>query len=202
MSEKREEIIESAALLMQSKGYENTNLSDILEAAKIGKGQFYYYFSSKHELGLAVIDYFFTSFNKQLLENILSSKRSPEIKFNEMIRWVVEHHRSREAKCGCVFGNFAIEMSEHDEDFRKKIRGFFELWIEKLKLVFEKMIDSMDSEDTFEANKLAQGIVAMLEGGILIMKNKQDISVLEDVAELAKYLVNTFVDSHSCKKEK
>lgn len=201
MSEKREEIIESAALLMQSKGYENTKLSDILEAGKIGKGQFYHYFSSKHELGLAVIDYFFTSFNKELLENILSSNRSPEIKFNEMLQWVVEHHRSRKAKCGCVFGNFAIEMSEHDEIFRQKIRGFFELWIEKLKLVLEGMISSTDSKDVFQANKLAEGIVSMLEGGILIMKNKQDICVLENVAELAKYLVNTFVESHSYKKE-
>jgi TetR/AcrR family transcriptional regulator, transcriptional repressor for nem operon len=86
MSEKCEEIIEAATQLMQSKGYENTNLSDILMEAKIGKGQFYHYFLSKHELGLEVIDYFFRSFNRELLESILSSKKSPEIKFNEMLQ--------------------------------------------------------------------------------------------------------------------
>jgi TetR/AcrR family transcriptional repressor of nem operon len=197
LSEKRKEIIKSAALLMQSKGYENTKLSDILEAGQIGKGQFYHYFSSKRELGLAVIDYFFSSFNRELLENILSSQKSPESKLNEMLEWVVENHRVKEAKCGCVFGNFAIEMSEHDEEFRKKIREVFEVWIEKLKLVLNGMIKSSEPTDSSEIDKLAQGIVAMLEGGILIMKSKQDIEVLKNVTELVRYLVNTFVQSHS-----
>lgn len=201
MSDKRQEIIKVAALLMQSKGYENTKISEILEAAQIGKGQFYYYFSSKRELGLEVLDYFFASFNSELLENILSCQKSPEIRFNEMLEWVVENQKSMKARCGCVFGNFAIEMSEHDEGFRKKVREVFEIWIEKLKLVLAAMIRSSDTVDSFELDRLAQGIVALLEGGILMMKNKQDINVLKNVAELARALVNIFVQAHSYIKE-
>lgn len=200
MLQKRQKIIESAALLMRSKGYSNTKLSDILEMGQIGKGQFYYYFSSKREMGLAVIDYFFDSFNKELIESILCSQKSPETRFNEMLEYVVEDQKLKEAKCGCLFGNFAVEMSEHDEGFRKKIREVFEVWVAELKLVLEGMIKSYEPIDSFETYKLAQGIVAMIEGGILIMKNKQDINVLKDVTELSRYLVNTFVQSHSYKK--
>ena len=200
MSQKREEIIKTAAILMRSKGYENTKLSDILEEGPFGKGQFYYYFSSKREVGLAVIDYFFESFNSELLECILSSKKSPEIRFNEMLEYVVEDQKLKEAKCGCIFGNFAVEMSEHDEGFRKKISEVFELWVLKLKLVFDEMIKSSEPKNSFETYILAQGIVAMLEGGILIMKNKQDIEVLKGVTELSRYLVNTFVREHTYKK--
>jgi len=197
LSQRRQEIIESAALLMQSKGYESTKLSDILEMGQIGKGQFYYYFSSKRELGLAVIDYFFSSFNQELLENILSSPKSPEIRFNEMLEWVVEHHQSKQAKCGCVFGNFTLEMSEHDEGFRNKVSEVFEAWKGKLKPVLEGMISSSTTMDPRELDKLAQGIVAMLEGGILIMKSKQDIQVLKNITELVKNLVNSYISSRS-----
>ncbi len=196
LSDKRKEIVEASSALMRSKGYENTALSDILEASQIGKGQFYHYFSSKHELGLAVIDYFFESFNEELFENILSSKKSPEVRFNEMLEWVIRRHRARETKCGCIFGNFAAEMSEHDEEFRQRVQKVFDIWIEKLKLVLEEMIKSAKSIESFEAQKLAQGIVAMLEGGILIMKNKQDIKVLENMTDLAKDMVNNFIKVH------
>lgn len=196
MSEKRKEIIQASVALMRSKGYENTALSDILEAGQIGKGQFYHYFSSKHELGLAVIDYFFESFNEELFENILGSEKSAEVRFNEMLEWVIRRHQARETKCGCIFGNFAAEMSEHDEEFREKVQKVFEIWIEKLKLVLEEMVKSVKPIESFEVQKLAQGIVAMLEGGILIMKNKQDIKVLEDMADLARDMVNNFIKVH------
>ncbi|AHV97962.1 TetR/AcrR family transcriptional regulator [Paenibacillus sabinae] len=196
MSQKRQEIIESAALLIHSKGYESTKLSDILEASKTGKGQFYYYFSSKHELGLAVIDYFFSSFNRELLENILSSRKSPEVRLNEMLEWMVESHNAKESKCGCVFGNLAVEMSEHDEEFRKKVGGVFEAWTEKVKLVLMEMFKSSEPIAPLEVEKLAQGVVAMLEGGLLMMKNKQDIDVFKNMTELVRSLVKNFASSH------
>lgn len=50
-------------------------------------------------------------------------------------------HQAREIKCGCIFGNFAAEVSEHDEEFRQKVQKVFEIWIEKLQLVLEDMAD-------------------------------------------------------------
>lgn len=191
----------AAAALMHSKGYENTKLSDILEAAQIGKGQFYHYFSSKHELGLAVIDYFYSNWNRRLMEEILSSRKDPETRFNEMLEWIVKNHRSNQAKCGCVFGNLAIEMSEHDETFRQKVKAVFETWVGNLKPVLAGMIKAPSRAEPAELDKLAQGIVAMLEGGILLMKSKQDIEVLINVTDLVRFLVNAFVQKHSFEKK-
>jgi len=196
MSNKRQQIIEVAAALMHSKGYENTKISDILDAAQLGKGQFYHYFSSKHELGLAILDHFFANWNRRLMENVLSSQQDPKIKFDAMFESIIELHRNNQAKCGCVFGNLAIEMSEHDEIFRKKLEAVFDIWTEKLKQVFDNMISPVQVESS-ETGKLAQGIVAMIEGGILLMKNKQDISTLVNVAEQAKILVDCFVQRHT-----
>ncbi|MDR3563924.1 MAG: TetR/AcrR family transcriptional regulator [Negativicutes bacterium] len=201
MSNKRQDIVAATAALMHSKGYENTKLSDILETAEIGKGQFYHYFSSKHELGLAVIDFFFDNWKQRVATNILSSEKDPEIRFNEMLEWVVNNQMSRQAKCGCVFGNLAIEMSEHDETFRQKVNVIFETWVEKLKPILAGMVKSPSRAEPQEIDKLAQGIVAMLEGGILLMKSKQDIDVLINVTDLVRYLVNTFVKDHSFEKK-
>ena len=108
-----------------------------------------------------------------------------------MLEWVVATHRSNSAKCGCVFGNLAIEMSEHDELFRQKIKAIFDLWTEKLKPIVAGMIAAPYREDPAVVNQLAQGIVAMLEGGILLMKSRQDIEVLTNMTNLIKTLVNS-----------
>ena len=195
MSNKRQEIIKLAAGLMHSKGYENTKLSDILEAADIGKGNFYHYFTSKQELGLAVLDHVFSYWNYCLLENILSSEKDPVVKFDEMLEWVVNQQKQNHAKFGCVFGNLAVEMSEHDEVFRRKVESVFDKWTEKLAVVFGEMISSPAVAREKVLN-FAQAIVAMLEGGILLMKSKQNIAVLENVAELARANVKQFVQQY------
>ena len=197
MSCKRQQIIGATAQLMHSQGYESTTLSDIMGAAQIGKGQFYHYFSSKHELGLAVVDYAFEGWNQRLLENILDSQKDPESKFNEMLEWVVQQQKRNQAKYGCVFGNLAVEMSEHDEEFRQKLKMVFEKWIDKLTHVLVEIIKPLSQAESAEINKLAQGIVAMLEGGILLMKSKQDIAVLVNITDLARGLVKNFMQRHT-----
>ena len=200
MSDKREQIIEATVVLMHSKGYGNTKLSDILDVAQIGKGQFYYYFHSKHELGLAVLDHYFSSFNRLLLENILSSQKDAKIKFNDMLEWIVKQNKLNQVKCGCMFGNLAIEMSEHDEVFRQRLESVFEKWVDKLKPVLADLVSPFPVKDA-EIDKLAYGIIAMFEGGILLMKSKQDINVLINVTELTRTLVKCFVQQHTLQKD-
>lgn len=200
MLNKRQEIVVSAAALMHSKGYENTKLADILDAAQIGKGQFYHYFSSKHELGLAVLDHFFHNWNQRLMEKILGSDKDPETKINEMLDWVIEQQQRNQAKCGCVFGNLAVEMSEHDEDFRRKLEAVFETWVNKLKPVLAEMISPVQA-DPGEVSKMAQGIVAMIEGGILLMKSKQDLNVLVHITDQIKFLIKSFVQEQRRRRE-
>lgn len=189
---KRQEIVVAAAALMHSRGYESTKLADILEAAQIGKGQFYHYFDSKHELGLAVLDYRFAKWNQRLMEEILSSAKEPATKINEMLDWVIEQQRRNEAKCGCVFGNLAVEMSEHDEAFRRKLAFVFETWVDKVRPVLAAMILPAQANPA-EVDKMAQSIVAMIEGAILLMKSKQDLTVLINTADQIKFLIHCFV---------
>src|SRR5438132_10072894 len=48
--ERREQLIECAARLFAERGYHPTSVADIVEALGVGKGVFYWYFTSKQEL--------------------------------------------------------------------------------------------------------------------------------------------------------
>ncbi|TWK45967.1 Transcriptional regulator AcuR [Bacillus paralicheniformis] len=44
--------------------------------------------------------------------------------------------------------------------------------------------------DSFDTKKDAQAIVAMIEGGILLMKNQQNVNFLSDIIEVIRKQFN------------
>lgn len=51
-------LIETAAELFIKNGYSKTGINDILQKSNMSKGSFYFYFSSKKDLGLEVANYY------------------------------------------------------------------------------------------------------------------------------------------------
>lgn len=183
---KQQEIITISRELIYSKGYHTTYISDILDAASIGKGQFYHYFSSKHDLGLAVVEDLVKEWDQEVFLEIFQSKFDPITKLNKMLEKLLEWHADEEGKSGCPVGNLAIEMSEHDEAFRVKIQYIFDRWISSIKETLDELVKQGYFLSTMDSQKHAQSIVAMLEGGMLLVKNQKDISFLQSVLDVIR----------------
>lgn len=55
--ETKDRILEAAMTVFGEKGYHNATMAEIAEAAAVGKGTLYWYFSSKEELFSAMVDH-------------------------------------------------------------------------------------------------------------------------------------------------
>jgi TetR/AcrR family transcriptional repressor of nem operon len=187
---RKQEIISIARNIIHTKGYQATSVSDILNASNIGKGQFYHYFSSKYDLGLAVVEDLIHEWDGQLINGILKSEEEPKSKLNKMLDWATTFHAEIEKKRGCPIGNLAIEMSEHDETFRVKIQQFFDRWFLGIEVVLDEMIKQNQLDPAIDIKKSAQTIVAMIEGGVLLMKNQQDTKLLQNVFDVIRKQYN------------
>ena len=51
----RQRLVDAMASLLWEKGYAATSPRDVMAAAKVGQGSFYYHFSGKHELAVAAL---------------------------------------------------------------------------------------------------------------------------------------------------
>lgn len=189
---KKQEIISIAREVIHSKGYHATSISDILHAAQIGKGQFYHYFSSKYDLGLTVVEDLIKEWDQTLIIDILQSTDEPKSKLNMMFDWAIKSHAEMDKKSGCPVGNLAIELSEHEEEFRVRINQFFNRWIGAIEVILEEMMEKNKLDSTIDAKKNAQAIIALIEGGILLMKNEQDVQLLINVIDVARKHFNLF----------
>ena len=54
----RSRILEVGSTIIHQKGFNNTGIQEILDKAGVPKGSFYFYFKSKEDFGLALIDQF------------------------------------------------------------------------------------------------------------------------------------------------
>ncbi len=51
-------LLEAGCRIMREKGYSNTGIQEVLGSTGVPKGSFYYYFDSKEDFALQIIDHF------------------------------------------------------------------------------------------------------------------------------------------------
>ena len=186
----REAILDAASRLIHVHGYNHTSLDDVLRESGVGKGNFYYHFKSKEDLGYAILDQIIGSFLERTLEPCFSD---PEGQALAQIRCfldrLLETQRARNCVGGCPLGNLAAELSDVHEGFRARLTSVFAAWRERLTLVLRTAQSRGTVDGACRPEAVADFLVASLEGAILLTKLTKDIAVMERcVAETKRYL--------------
>jgi AcrR family transcriptional regulator len=120
--DKRTRLIETAMKLAYERGFRETSLADIAEAARVPVGNVYYYFKTKEELGEAVVERRLTQF-RELREEIdrLGSPKKRLLAFVESIHG----NRERLARGGCPLGSLCSELHKEGGALAKKSAALF-----------------------------------------------------------------------------
>jgi len=186
----REVIVRAATRLMHVHGYNGTSLDDVLRESGVGKGNFYYYFKSKEDLGHAILDRVVDGLIGRTLEPCFSDPTAaPLAQIRCFLGKVVEAQRERNCVGGCALGNLAAELSDVHEGFRTRLADVFSAWRARLTAALAEGQRRGDVGPGCEPETVAQFLVAALEGAILMTKVTKDITVLEScVGEVGRYL--------------
>ena len=186
----RDQILDAAARLIHLRGYHGTSLDDVLRESGVGKGNFYYYFRSKEDLGFAIIDRVVERFLERTLEPaFVDPTADPLDQVRAFLDRLLEVQRQRNCVGGCPMGNLACELSDVHEGFRQRLADIFERWRVMLAATLERGRESGRLRADLDAASAAGFVVAALEGAILMAKVTKDISVMEKcVVELKHHL--------------
>jgi TetR/AcrR family transcriptional repressor of nem operon len=186
----RDQILDAAARLIHLRGYHGTSLDDVLRESGVGKGNFYYYFRSKEDLGFAIIDRVVERFLELTLEPaFVDLTADPLDQVRAFLDRLLDVQRQRNCVGGCPMGNLASELSDVHEGFRQRLADIFERWRVMLATTLERGRESGRLRADLDAGSAAGFVVAALEGAILMAKVTKDISVMEKcVAELKHHL--------------
>ena len=121
-------LLETGKQLFLAKGYSSTGIEAVVQAAGVPKGSFYYYFGSKEEFGLQVIDRFAeearANFERCQGEHEPAAARAVPALTSR--RSAARARSRRSARTGCLVGNLSQEMAAQSEAFRIRLEEIFE----------------------------------------------------------------------------
>ncbi len=175
----RERILETGAKIIHRKGFNNTGIQEILSAAEVPKGSFYFYFKSKEDFGLQVIDHFsgrFALLAKEILED--ASVRPLE-RIHRILEWFMDFFKSNDYSCGCPVGNLAQEMGDLSPTFREKLRVAIDEMADSYSKVLAEAKRAGDIASFLDVRETAYFIVASWHGALIRMKLVRSLEPLE-----------------------
>ncbi len=183
-------IVETAQQLFHLKGFSNTSIDDIIKKSGVKKGNLYFYFKSKDELGYAVLNRFTEDF-MQSHQHLAAKPGRPLQKIYGMLDRMEQSLREKNCRGGCPFGNFAIEMSDIHEGFRKRVEKVFDAWTLQLQEVLDSAKQDGELNRSLDTQALAQLLVAAMEGATMLAKTKKDTKAFRNCARSLRFLLDS-----------
>ena len=177
----RQRILEAAGRLFYRHGYHATGLDTIIREAGITKGNFYYYFKSKEALALAVLEWHFELTSRETKALLEQRKLGPLASLFAMLEGIAarQHVQAEEgAICGCLFGNFTLEMGADSDPVRRKVASIFEHYHKTIAAMLRQARKAGELPDDLDPDSEAHVILSLIEGAILLDKSKQQIEAL------------------------
>ncbi|MBN2161180.1 MAG: TetR/AcrR family transcriptional regulator [Spirochaetes bacterium] len=183
----RARVLDRAIALINRKGVGNTSIQDIIDNTGVKKGNLYFHFSSKDELGLSII----MEARDRYFEYLSKSVTSPDPlgKINDVLRAVLEYHRGRGFIGGCIFGNTALEMADSGEEYADLVRDIFDRWTNILAGFIREAKKRGDLPSAVRPASLARHIVAVMEGSIMLARLYKRGDAIEDGIQYIRTLL-------------
>jgi TetR/AcrR family transcriptional regulator, transcriptional repressor for nem operon len=173
----RERLLQAASREVYRHGFQSAGIDAILAATNVTKGALYHHFENKEALGHAIIEEIIAKLprDRWLLPLQRSQDKDPIDALIGIVRAIPA--RPEDVRNGCPLVNLAQEMSQLDEQFRKRLERIFHAWQEGIALALRRGQDQGTVRRDLDPEEIASFLVAMVEGYEVLAKNAQDAKV-------------------------
>lgn len=129
---RKQQILDAALDIIVNKGYEGSSMSDIVEKTKLSKGAIYWYFSSKKEVYLSLVNHWVFQYSATL-NHIVEYDQPAAKQLEELFTYFIKQYEDHPIvfKALAEFWSIAGRDTEFKEKF-DKVYSEFLLLIEKI----------------------------------------------------------------------
>jgi TetR/AcrR family transcriptional repressor of nem operon len=182
----KERLILAARDLFWSSGYEATSLSEIVKKAEVNTGSLYYFFKTKEDLLLAVLDWYMENLFPQLIQPIIAHINDPI----ERVFALLDGYRKALVATGCTYGcpigNLTLELGDSLPRAREKLAKNFEGW----RLWVRNFLEEAGPRfpENLDRNEVAMFVLTVMEGSVMQSRAHQNLEPFDaGVRQLRTY---------------
>lgn len=188
-SETRQHILDVASALMTHKGYSSVGLAEIVAAANVPKGSFYYYFKSKEEFGQALLEQYFYDYLATVDTLLMGATPAAKRLVNYFQYWA-------QSQCSdlptdkCLVVKLGAEVCDLSEGMRGVLDQGTQAIHAKLEQCIEQGLADGSITSTTPSASLAQSLYHVWLGATLMMKIGKRGDAFENALSITKRLLS------------
>ncbi len=166
--ETRARLVEEARRLFWEQGYAATGVAQILDSAEARSGSLYYFFPTKEDLLLAVLDHYRELLDPAVVRPAFVRVRDPI----ERIFGILDGYRKQlvatKFRRGCPIGNLALEVANDLPAARKLVSENFNAW---RKVIEQCLADAAGRlPRSVNREQLALFVLTTMEGAMMLAR--------------------------------
>lgn len=178
----RSRILDCAQQIVLEKGFSGSSLDEIIDAARITKGGFFYHFRGKADLARALMERYLAE-DEAFLTALV--ERADELVDDPLQRVLVFLKLFAEAMAelpdvhpGCLVASFTYESQQFDPAVRRMaedgVRSWRRIFVER----FEPVVAKYPPAHEVELDELGDMLTSVIEGGIIVSRVMRDRRIL------------------------
>jgi TetR/AcrR family transcriptional repressor of nem operon len=187
----RAHILEVASREIYERGFQGVSIDQIIKKTNVTKGAFFHYFSTKSDLGYAIVDEILREMVLDRWIRPLAAYKNPVQGILKRFKILTDAMSDENLVRGCPLNNLTQEMSSVDPLFREKLKAVMTLWIDETEKYLKKAQISGYLKKTVNTRQLAEFIVATQEGSFGMVKSMADRKIYNSLYDsLRDYLLS------------
>jgi TetR/AcrR family transcriptional repressor of nem operon len=178
----REAFIDAGLTELQTQGYSATGVSCIAQRAGAPKGSFYNHFASKEDFAVEVLRRYAAG---RRLEMLTDRSLAPLARIKAHFDYLQADLANDNYARGCMFGNFAAEVSGTNQKLADIIHTALDTWATLLAETINEAREADDVSPTVDPSSTAQLLIDAWEGATLRAKASANSAALDNVLAFA-----------------
>ena len=166
-------------------GFEGIGLNAILHSAGVPKGSFYYFFKSKEDFALAVLDAYERHADDRQNEIFKDTSRSPLQRLRANFEAIGRDHLAEAPLGGCLFGVLSQTAAARSPEFKARLAQVFSKWEAELAELLEEAKSIGEVDPGLDAKEAAAFLIDCYEGMLVRLKVDGDRNSLRRFQRLA-----------------
>ena len=166
----KQKLIQAGIEAMQAKSYHSVGIKEILDSVGVPKGSFYYYFKSKEDFGIAIIDEFARQHAATIQSFLENRSMSPLERLKASFVSCLSFYPEKGCGDGCLVAKLSHEVLNHSPDMSAAIRNAFDMWQTLYARMIRDAQNAGELDPSIDPEELAAFIQNSWEGAIMMMQ--------------------------------
>jgi TetR/AcrR family transcriptional repressor of nem operon len=196
----KQKILEAGERLLLEYGYGGMSLDQVIEAAGITKGAFFYHFKSKNVLAQALLNRYVRN-DEALLHDLVSRAEGlhhdPLQQYLIFVGLFVEMLRDQQQPPpGCLVASYIYQLESFDAETKRAVVKGFDEWSRVLGAKLEAAFEKSSPRLAVTVDQILDNLLSAFEGGLIMSKIYGKSSTLADQIAQHKNYVELLFSLH------